>query len=144
MEAERPVSVPRDQSGQSSQDGWSALAAGTSLLVGSLIAIMGAAHLQGVFTTATMRSYPYDFRLAGLLLVGGTLVLGGALCLSAVRGIARGRRSAWNRAMSGTLLLLLVLVLMSPLQPEMAPGLAVIAAVNAIALLGAGRRLEAG
>ena len=44
--------------------------------------------------------------------------------------------------MSGTLLLLLVLVLMSPVQPQMAPGLSVLAAVNLIALLAARRRLE--
>ena len=43
--------------------------------------------------------------------------------------------------MSGTLLLLLVLLLMIPLQPRMAPGLSVLAGVNLIALLAARRRL---
>ena len=109
---------------------------------GSSLTIMGGAHLDGVLTVATRRGYDYDFRLAGLLLVGSTLVFGGALCLSAVRGLARGRRTAWGRALSGTLLLLLVLVLMSPVQPKMAPGLSVLAAVNLIALLAARRRLE--
>ena len=118
------------------------IAAGLSLLVGLLLAIMGAAHLSGVLTTATSRGDAYDFRLAALLLVGSTLVFGAALCLSAVRGLARGRRIAWGRAMSGTLLLLLVLALMSPVQPDMAPGLSVVAALNLIALLAAGRRLE--
>jgi len=118
------------------------IAAGLSLVVGLLLAIMGAAHLLGVLTVATSRGYAYDFRLAGLLLVGSTLVFGGALCLSSVRGLARGRPTAWVRATCGTLLLLLVLVLMIPLQPEMAPGLSVLAGVNLIALLAARRRLE--
>lgn len=113
------------------------IAAGLSLVVGLLLAIMGAAHLHGVLTVATSRGYDYDFRLAGLLLVGSTLVFGGALCLSSVRGLARGRPTAWGRAMSGTLLLLLVLLLMIPLQPRMAPGLSVLAGVNLIALLAA-------
>ena len=103
---------------------------------------MGAAHLHGVLTVATSRGYEYDFRLAGLLLVGSTLVFGGALCLTSVRGLARGRPTAWVRAMSGTLLLLLVLLLMIPVQPRMAPGLSVLAGVNLIALLVARRRLE--
>jgi hypothetical protein len=116
-------------------------AAGMSLFV-DLLCDHGRAHLDGVLTAATSRGYDYDFRLAGLLLVGSTLVFGGALCLSAVRGLVRGRRTAWGRAMSGTLLLLLVLVLMSPVQPQMAPGLSVVAAANLIALLAARRRLE--
>jgi len=118
------------------------ISAGLSLVVGLLLAIMGAAHLQGVLTVAATRGYNYDFRFAGLLLVGSTLVFGGALCLSSVRGLARGRPTAWVRAMSGTLLLLLVLLLMIPVQPRMAPGLSVLAGVNLIALLAARRRLE--
>jgi hypothetical protein len=113
------------------------IAAGLSLVVGLLLAIMGAAHLHGVLTVATSRGYDYDFRLAGLLLVGSTLMFGGALCLSSVRGLARGRPTAWIRAMSGTLLLLLVLLLMIPVQPSMAPALSVLAGVNLIALLAA-------
>ena len=115
------------------------IAAGLSLVVGFLLAIMGAAHIHGVLTVATSRGYDYDFRLAGLLLVGSTLVFGGALCLSSVRGLARRRPTAWVRAMTGTLLLLLVLVLMIPVQPRMAPGLSVLAGVNLIVLLAAKR-----
>jgi hypothetical protein len=44
--------------------------------------------------------------------------------------------------MSGTLVLLLVLLLMIPVQPRMAPGLSVLAGVNLITLLAARRRLE--
>lgn len=146
MEAERQVSVPPGQMGPSSQAGWSQLAAGTSLFVGLLIIIiiMGLAHLYGVMVTATRRSYAYDFRLAALLLVGMALVFAAALCLSAVRGLARRQRAAWGRALIGTLLLLLVLVPLNPVQPDMAPGLSVAAAVNLIVLLAVRRGLEAG
>ncbi len=94
-----------------------------------------------MLVTASSRGYAYDFRLAGLLLIGSTLVFGGALCLSAVRGIARGHGTAWGRAISGNILLLLVLVLNIPLQPDMAPGLSVLAAVNLIVLVAAWRGL---
>jgi hypothetical protein len=97
-----------------------------------------------VMVTATRRSYAYDFRLAALLLVGMALVFAAALCLSAVRGLARHQRAAWARALIGTLLLLLVLVPLSPVQPEMAPGRSVLAAVNLVLLLVMHRRLEAG
>jgi hypothetical protein len=109
-----------------------------------LIIIMGLAHLYGVLVTATSRSYAYDFRLAALLLVGMALVVGAALCLSAVRGLARRRRAAWGRALIGTLLLLFVLVPLSPVQPDMAPGLSVVVALNLVALLAARRELETG
>ena len=94
--------------------------------------------------TATNKGYAYDFRLAALLLVGITLVFGAALCLSAVRGLAHGHRGAWGRALIGTLLLLIVLILLGPVQPDMAPGLSVVAALNLIVLILAWRGLEAG
>ena len=144
MEPERQASVPPGQTGQSSQAGWSQFAAGTSLLVGLLITFMGLGHLYGVVVTATNKGYGYDFRLAGLLLVGIALVFGGALCLSAVHGLARGQRTPWGRALIGTLLLLLVLVPLIPMQPDMAPGLSLLAAVNLIVLIAARRGLEAG
>ena len=92
-----------------------------TLFVGGLIALTGAAHLEGVIQTAMTRGYAYNFRLAGLLLIGITLVFGGVLCLSAVRGLARGHRTAWGRAMSGTILLL-VLVLNIPCSRTWRPG----------------------
>ena len=144
MEAERQASVPPGQAGQSSQAGWSQAAAVTSLFVGSLITFMGLGHLYGVVVTATNKGYGYDFRLAALLLVGIALVFGGALCLSAVRGLARGHRTAWGRASIGTLLLLIVLVPMIPMQPDMAPGLSILAAVNLIVLIAARGELAAG
>jgi hypothetical protein len=119
-------------------------AAGMTLFVGLLITVMGLAHLYGVFVTATNKGYAYDFRLASLVLVGIALAFGGALCLSAVRGLVRGQRTAWGRALIGTLLLLLVLVPLIPMQPDMAPGLSVLAAVNLIVVLVARRGLEAG
>ncbi|HET9757964.1 MAG TPA: hypothetical protein VFP66_15785 [Candidatus Limnocylindrales bacterium] len=123
-------------------DGTLAAAAGMTLLVGLLITVMGLGHLYGVIVTATGRGYVYDFRLAALLLVGIALVFGGALCLSAVRGLARRQRTAWGRALIGTLLLLLVLVPLIPMQPDMAPGLSVLAAVNLMVLLVARRGLK--
>jgi hypothetical protein len=122
-------------------DGALAASAGMNLLVGGLLTLMGAAHLLSVIVAASWRGFAYDFRLAGLLLIGSTLVFGGALCLSAVRGLARGQRTAWGRAISGTILLLLVLVLNIPLQPDMAPGLSVLASANLIVLLAARPRL---
>ena len=119
-----------------------AAAAGMTLLVGLLITVMGLGHLYGVIVTATGQGYVYDFRLAALLLVGIALVFGGALCLSAVRGLARRQRTAWCRALIATLLLILVLVPLIPMQPDMAPGLSVLAAVNLMVLLLARRGLE--
>lgn len=124
-------------------DGALAAAAGMTVFVGLLLTVMGFGHLYGVIVAATGRGYAYDFRLASLLLVGIALVFGGALCLSAVRGLARGKRTAWGRALIGTLLLILVLVPLIPMQPDMAPGLSVFAAVNLILLLVTRRRLEA-
>ncbi|HZM73778.1 MAG TPA: hypothetical protein VFC71_10445 [Candidatus Polarisedimenticolia bacterium] len=118
------------------------LAAALTAFVGGLLTIMGLAHLQGVLTAAANKGYDYDMRLAGLLLVGSALVFGGLLCLSAVLGLARAQRIAWNRAISGTILLLIVTVLTSPLQPNMAPGLSVFVGLNLFALLVAWRRLE--
>jgi hypothetical protein len=125
-------------------DGALAGSAAMNLLVGLLITVMGLAHLYGVIVTATGRRYAYDFRLAALLLVGIALVVGGALCLSAVRGLARCQRAAWGRALIGTLLLVVVLVALSPVQPDMAPGLSVLAAVNLVVLLAARRGLQPG
>jgi hypothetical protein len=78
--------------------------------------IQGLGHIQGVVETATRRGYPYDFRYAGLLMVGIMIVYSGVLFLWAVRGLARGERSAWDRALSGTILLLLVAVPLIPLE----------------------------
>jgi hypothetical protein len=125
-------------------DGTLAAAAAMTGLVGVLLTVMGFGHLYGVIVAATTRSYAYDFRLAGLLLVGMALVFAAALCLSAVRGLARGQRTAWDRALIGTLLLLLVLVPLIPMQPDMAPGLSILAAVNLILLVAARRGLGAG
>jgi hypothetical protein len=93
---------------------------------------------------ATVPGDAYDFRLAALLLVGITITYAAASRLSAVRGVARGQRPAWDRAVSGALLLLLVTVPLIPIQREQAAWLALFAALDLIALLGARRRLEAG
>ena len=87
--------------------------------VGGWFVISGLAHVQGVMATATRRGYDYDFRYAALVIVGITVAYAGVLCIWAVRGLVRGQRHAWDRALSGTLLLLLV---SAPLIPVDGPG----------------------
>jgi hypothetical protein len=116
-------------------------AATLTLLVGLLLTLMGSGHLYGVVVTAGNKGYAYDFRLAALLLLGITMVFGAMLCLTAVLGLARGKRGAWDRAVIGTILLLMDFVLMIPLQPDMAPGLSILAGVNLAALLAGRGRL---
>ena len=142
MEPEVQAPVKPEPTGDSSQ-AVGCLAACSSLLVGLLITVMGLGHLYGVVVTATNKGYTYDFRLAALLVVGMALVFAAALCLSAVRGLASSQRTAWGRALIGTLLLLLVFVPMGPVQPDMAPGLSLLAAVNLVVLLAARRGREA-
>jgi hypothetical protein len=120
----------------------SKLAAGMTLFLGLFSTIFAGAHLYGVMVTATRRSYPYDFRLAALLIVGITMVAAGVLCFAAVRELARGRRIGWERALYGTVFLLLVTVPLGPVQPGLAPAFVFFGAVNLVALLAAGRGLE--
>jgi hypothetical protein len=94
-------------------------AVAVALWIGLGNTIGGLGHIQGVIETATRRGYAYDFRYAGLLIVGTTIAFSGVLCLWAVRGLARGERPAWDRALSGTILLLLVGI---PLIPVDGPG----------------------
>jgi hypothetical protein len=121
-------------------------AAGLTLYVGLASTIFGGGHLQGVISVAMARGYAYDFRLAALLLLGMTMVFAGVFCLTAVRGLARGQRRDWDRAMMGTILLLLVTVPITPLpvQGELAAFQAFPASVNLIAMLAAWRQLEVG
>jgi hypothetical protein len=115
-------------------------AAGLTLFVGALSTFMASAHLYGVLVTAAKKGYPYDFRFAALLVLGTTIVFAGTLCLSAVRGLVRGHRRAWDRAMIGSLLLLLVTVLVYPVQEQLAGGLAFVAALDIVLLVAS--RLE--
>jgi hypothetical protein len=123
--------------------GLAQVAAATTAFIGGLAIFFMSAHLYGVLVTASRGRYAtYDFRLAALLIVGMTAVVGGVVCLTAVRGLARGRRSAWGRALIGTVLLLVVWVPLGPIQPDMAPTFASLAALNLLVLLGAWRGLE--
>ena len=72
------------------------------------------------------------------------MVLAGVLCLTAVRGLVRGQRRAWDRAMIGTLFLLLVTAPITPLpvQGQQAAFLAFPAALNLIVLVAAWGALE--
>jgi len=104
--------------------------------------VQGLGHIQGVTETATRRGYPYDFRYAGLLIVGIVIVYSGVLFLWAARGLARGERPAWDRALSGTILLLLVAVPLIPVEPDNAIlQAAVPGTVSLIVLLAARPRL---
>jgi len=94
-------------------------AVAVTLWIGLANTIGGLGHIQGVVETATRRGYPYDFRYAGLLLIGIMVAYSGVLCLWAARGLARGERPAWDRALSGTILLILVSV---PIIPVDGPG----------------------
>jgi hypothetical protein len=85
------------------------IAAVTTAFVGGWAVFFAGAHLISVMVAATMGHYPaYAFRFAALLIVGMPLVFGGLVCITAVRGLARGRRSAWGRAVIGTSLIVLV------------------------------------
>lgn len=117
-------------------------AVAVALWLGLANTIGGLGHIQGVIETASRRGYPYDFRYAGLLLVGITIVYSGVLCLWAVRGLARGERPAWDRALSGTILLLLVALPLIPVEPDNAVFQAGIpGTVSLIVLLAARPRL---
>lgn len=120
-----------------------AASVGMTLWVG-LGVISGLAHLSGVITNATARGDVYNFRLAGLLLVGILLVVADTMCLTAVGGLARRERAAWERALYGTLLGLLVVVPLIPVQPGNAVWATIIAGVNLILLLVIHRRGEVG
>ena len=114
-------------------------AAALTLLAGLAGAIPGAAHLQGVIAAATSRGYAYDVRLASLLLLGFAMVLAGVVCLTAVRGLAYGQRGAWDRALIGSVLLVLATVPMTPIagQGEMAAAVAFPAILDIFVLLAA-------
>jgi hypothetical protein len=120
--------------------------AGMTLHDGSNSTNFGGAHLLGVIGNISRGAYDsYDFRVASLLLLGITMVFAGVLCLTAVRGLARGQRPAWDRAMIGSLLLLLATAPITSLgqQGLLAAAQAWPAAFNIIILVVARHRLEA-
>ena len=113
-----------------------AIGAATNWSVGYSSAAMGSAHLAGVLWNAVHGSYLYNFRVAALLLVGCWLVLGGGLCVAALGPLRVGRAPEWGRAVRGTALLLLVATPLIPVQPELAGGVVVSAAVNLAVIAG--------
>lgn len=120
--------------------------AGMTLLVGLASTIFGGAHFLGVIGNASRGAYlTYDFRLASMLSIGIMMVVAGALCVAAARGLARGQPRAWDHAMGGTVLLLLVTgpLCFVPRQGDLAALLALLAAPNLVLLVLARRRLEA-
>jgi hypothetical protein len=123
-----------------------AAAVGLTLLVGLAGTIFGGAHFEGVIQAAITRDYAYNLRLAALLILGMGMVMAGVVCLTAVRGLAHGQRRAWDRALIGSVLLLLVTVPITPLrgQGELAAVVGLPAAANLIVLVLVLRRLGAG
>jgi hypothetical protein len=122
------------------------IAAGMTLLLGLITTIYGGAHLTGVLGNYSRGAYPvYDFRVASMISIGIMMVVAGLLCIAAVRGLARGRRRAWDIAVAGTVLLLLVTLplLKVPVQGQLAEFLTFFAAPNLIVLVVARGRLEA-
>jgi hypothetical protein len=121
------------------------VAAGMTLLVGLITSIYGGAHLLGVLGNYSRGAYPvYDFRVASMISIGIMMVVAGTLCIAAVRGLAGGRRPAWDIAMGGTVLLLLVTLplINVPVQGQLAGFLTFFAAPNVIVLVVARDRLE--
>ena len=121
------------------------VAAWMTLLVGVASTVMGGSHLVGVLGNASRGAYRlYDFRLASMLSIGIMMVVAGTLCLAAVRGLLDGRRRAWDLAISGIVLLLLVTVPLCfvPVQGDLAAALTFLAAPNLVVLVAARRRLE--
>ena len=126
-------------------NGLAQFAAVTTAFIGGWAILFMGAHLVSVLAAAAMGLYAtYNFRLAALIIVGMTAVFGGLVCLTAVRGLSRGQRSAWGRALIGTILILLVVVPLGPVQPDMAPTFAILPALNLLVLLGTGRGLAGG
>jgi hypothetical protein len=126
------------QSRDNARPGVVTAAVAVTLWIGLANTIGGLGHVQGVMATAQIRGYAYDFRYAGLLIVGFTIAYSGVLCLWAVRGLARGERPAWDRALSGMILALLVAVPLIPVAPDNALLQAGIpAAVSLIVLMAA-------
>jgi hypothetical protein len=62
---------------------------------------LAAAHVYGVMVTAQRKTYPYDFRLAALYIVGLTMVLAGVLCAAGAPRLANGQRIGWERSLYG-------------------------------------------
>jgi hypothetical protein len=123
------------------------IAAGATMFVGMGSAGFALAHLVGVlYTAAVLRAdyFSYNFRFAALVLIGIMIVIAGALCITAAGGLARRQRPGWDRAMSGTFLLLVVNAPLVPVQPELAGGLMILGASNLAVLLSARSRFAAG
>jgi hypothetical protein len=80
---------------------------------------------------------PNPIRMCGRPSPGSTIVLAGALCIAGVRRLDRGQRIGWERALWGTLFLLVIAFPLRPMQPELAGGLSTVSVINLVVLLGA-------
>ena len=119
------------------------IASASTFCFGLGIAGLAVAHIVGVvYTAGILRHYIWDFRFAGLMLVGLNLATAGVLCAAAAAGLGRAQRSAWTLAAAGTLWVLVVNALVWRIQPGFANFLLPMGAVNLVVLFVA--RLQVG
>jgi len=87
-----------------------AIVAGVTMWTGASTAGLAMAHFVGVIWSAAYvhPEFVWNFRFAGLLLVGLTLLTGGVVLMASALGVGRGRSPDWRRAVGGTLWLQLV------------------------------------
>jgi len=118
-----------------------ALAGAVDLSLGIFSGALGLGHLIGVLGLAIERAlghrataFTYDFRFSALLIVGVAVAGSGLLCLRWAGRLTTGALEAWRGAMTGTVLLLIVDLLLIPVQ-GFAVALSIFAAVNLAALL---------
>jgi hypothetical protein len=119
-------------------------AALTTLVVGVASTTMGGAHLMGVLGNVWRGAYPlYDFRLASMLSIGIMMVVAGTVCIAAARGLRRAQPRAWDLALAGTILLILVALPLCfvPFQGDLAAILTFLAIPNLAVLVLTRRQL---
>ena len=97
--------------------------------------LLGLGHLQGVLRKAFGGPEPfsYNFHFYSVVMLGVLVAAPGLVCLWNVRGLARGERRAWKRALGASLT---VITVNAPLVPfnDFPAVLMSFAAVNLIAL----------
>lgn len=117
-----------------------AAASAIAFASGFIVAGLGTGHLAGVAITELRRSPPgYDFRVYGLVLLGGVLVTLGASLALAAAGMTRGDRRARRRGIVAAVMLLIVNAPLAPIQ-GFAVAVFIFAAIGLFALLALGSR----
>ena len=116
-----------------------ALVAGLDTLCGSESVLLAGAHLTAVIGRALAGKgsgsapFAYNFRFYSLVLTGLAIVVPGLLCVLSVKGLLRGEKAAWRRALWSSVVLLAVNIPLLPIQ-GFAYALAAVALFNLTAL----------